>query len=126
MCFRIFRAGAVRPSRFHQQAVISPKFVSLRPENNSFLYVRNRFCLDRGKSLRQYEEICETAYWQKIRKKGQFSLQVSGALRTYVHIRTDPRLSLNTPQSIPNSACACIGTVNYLSPSNSSRSGLTN
>jgi hypothetical protein len=43
---------------------------------------------------------------------------------TYVHTLTDPRLCLKTPQSIPNSTC--IGTVNNLSPSNSSRSGLTN
>ncbi len=32
---------------------ISSKFVSLRSENNSFLNVRNRFCRNRGKSLRQ-------------------------------------------------------------------------
>jgi hypothetical protein len=43
----------------------SPKFVTLRPENNLFLNVRNRFCLNRGKSLRQFEEIYEIAYWQK-------------------------------------------------------------
>ncbi len=50
---------------------ISPKFVSLRPENNSFLNVRNRFCFNRGKSLKQSEEIGEIAFWQKIRKIGQ-------------------------------------------------------
>jgi hypothetical protein len=47
------------------------KFVSLTPENNSFLNLRNKFFFNREKSLRQYEKICETAYWQKIRKKGQ-------------------------------------------------------
>jgi hypothetical protein len=45
--------------------------VSLRPENNSFLNVRNRFYLNKGKSLRKSEEICEIEFWPKIRKKGQ-------------------------------------------------------
>jgi hypothetical protein len=65
-----------------------PKFVILRPENNSFLNVRNRFCLITGKSLRQCEEICETAYWQKIRKKGQPHFKSPGpCVHTYIFVR---------------------------------------
>jgi hypothetical protein len=59
--------------------IFRPNLLSLRPENNSFLNVSHRFCLNRGKSLRQCEEICETAYWQKIRKKGQAHFKSPGA-----------------------------------------------
>jgi hypothetical protein len=47
-------------------------------ENNSFLNVRNRFCFNRGKSLKQREEICEIAFWQKIRKRGQAHFKSPG------------------------------------------------
>jgi hypothetical protein len=53
--------------------------VSLSPENNSFLNVRNRFFFNQEKSLRQYEKICETSYWPKNPQKRAGSLQVTGA-----------------------------------------------
>ncbi len=54
---------------FHHQARLVRKFAQIC-ENNSFMNVRNRCCLNRGKSLRQCEKICEIAFWQKSAKKG--------------------------------------------------------
>jgi hypothetical protein len=56
----------------------SPKFVSLRPENSSFLNVRNRCFLKQRNSLRQCEEICETVLAKNPQKCAD-SLQVTGA-----------------------------------------------
>jgi hypothetical protein len=56
----------------------SLKFVSLRQENNSFLKIRNRFCLNRGKSLRQCEEICELHTGKKSAKKGSLTSSLRG------------------------------------------------
>jgi hypothetical protein len=40
--------------------------------------VCERFCFNRGKSLKQSEEICEIAFWQKIRKTGQAHFKSPG------------------------------------------------
>ncbi len=56
----------------------SPKFLSLRPENNSSLNVLIRFYLNKGKSLRQSEKIYEIEFWQKIRKREQAHFKSTG------------------------------------------------
>jgi hypothetical protein len=49
------------------------------------LNLRNKFFFNREKSLRQYEKICETAYWQKIRKKGQAHFKSPGQIGALIH-----------------------------------------
>ncbi len=81
----------------------SPKFVSLRPENNSFLNVRKRFYFNK-------ENPWDTV--KKSTKQNSAKKSAKGNRRT------------SSQRGPPNSARK--GTINWLSLSNSSRSGLTN
>jgi hypothetical protein len=120
-----------------QQLDNSSKFVSLRPENNSLLNVRNRFCFNRGKSLKQSEEICEIAFWQKIRKTWQAHFKSPGPC-VYERFSQQPPppkkkgrggkdimyIVMNVRRT--GSERAGPEILNCLSPSNSSRFVLTN
>jgi hypothetical protein len=73
---RVSAKKCIRPNLSKVSEGNSPKIVSLRPEHNLFLNVRNRFCLNRGKSLKQCEEICETCILTKNPQRRAGSLKI--------------------------------------------------